>query len=67
MTNRCSLETCKKKLKLHEEITCRCGLLFCIKHRYAQEHNCIFDYKKEHKEKLERDNPRVIASKLKKI
>ena len=38
---------CKKKLSMTEEITnkCRCGLVFCSKHKGGVWHICSFDYK----------------------
>ena len=30
--------------------------LFCSVHRYASEHGCIYDYRKEHQEKIKIDN-----------
>jgi len=38
---------CKKKLSMTEEITnkCRCGLVFCSKHKGCLWHICSFDYK----------------------
>lgn len=38
---------CKKKLSLTEQITnkCRCGLVFCSKHKGNGFHKCTFDYK----------------------
>ncbi len=38
---------CKKKLSMTEEITnkCRCGLVFCSKHKGSKWHICSFDYK----------------------
>ncbi len=33
---------CKKKLSLVEQqLTCKCGINFCAKHRLQQHHNCI--------------------------
>ena len=46
---------------------CKCGKEFCIKHRYPEEHNCSYDKTKEHMEKLKKDNPKIIPSKLDKI
>tara|TARA_Y100001970_G_scaffold293692_1_gene442399 strand:- start:1100 stop:1324 length:225 start_codon:yes stop_codon:yes gene_type:complete len=36
---------CKKKSLLLT--VCKCGHSFCIKHRYPDEHNCCYDFKKE--------------------
>lgn len=42
---------CCKKVGL-TGFTCRCGGLFCGMHRYAEEHSCNYDYKKEGKQEL---------------
>ena len=56
---------CKKKS--HLSFKCKCGKELCIKHRYPEEHNCSFDKAKEQIEKLKKDNPKIIPSKLEKI
>lgn len=56
-------KVCKKK-----DITnmkCRCGKTFCIAHLGA--HDCTFDYKKEQKEKLVKDNPKITNKIFEKI
>lgn len=50
---------CDKKLKLVSTHTCRCELNFCVKHRYAEEHNCSFDYKDNARIELIENNPLV--------
>ena len=35
------------------------NIFFCSVHRYPQEHQCTFDIKKLHKDKLEKINPKV--------
>jgi len=35
---------CKKKLILTDQ-KCRCGIVFCPKHRLPEQHNCSFDFK----------------------
>ncbi|XP_071036296.1 AN1-type zinc finger protein 5-like [Parasteatoda tepidariorum] len=57
---------CKKKLDL-TAITCRCGGLFCAKHRYDREHGCTFDYKSMGAEKIRKENPKVTAEKVTKL
>ncbi|PNW78367.1 hypothetical protein CHLRE_09g400100v5 [Chlamydomonas reinhardtii] len=57
---------CKKKVGL-TGFKCKCGDVFCGTHRYAESHNCPFDYKTVHKEKLASNNPVVQASKVQKI
>ena len=47
---------CKKKVG-YTGIECRCGFIFCGKHRYADQHKCGFDYKKEGRATLKKQNP----------
>ncbi|KJP89161.1 hypothetical protein AK88_01247 [Plasmodium fragile] len=48
-------------------IKCRCNHYFCSVHRYADAHNCTFDYKNYHKQQLIKNNVKVVADKVKKI
>ncbi|KAL6639915.1 hypothetical protein ACP70R_022225 [Stipagrostis hirtigluma subsp. patula] len=63
-TNRCA--ACRKKVGLLG-FPCRCGGTFCSLHRYAEKHSCHFDYKKADREKIAKNNPLVVASKINKI
>lgn len=62
---RCYL--CNKKTGLATSYTCRCSHNFCATHRYAEAHNCVYDYKTEGRKLLEQSNPLVSAPKLPKI
>lgn len=62
---RCS--QCRRKLNITNAHTCRCGKHFCASHRYAETHNCTYDYKADGKKFLAQTNPLVIATKLPKI
>jgi len=62
---RCS--ACGKKTGLATTYQCRCGHSFCATHRYAEMHNCTYDYKSEGRKLLEQNNPVVAAPKLPKI
>jgi len=62
--NRC--HSCNKKVGLLGFV-CRCEGTFCSKHRHADEHKCMFDFKLFEREKLRRDNPTITAEKLNKI
>lgn len=55
--------TCNIKIGL-TAVTCRCDYTFCNKHRYAEEHNCQFNFKSVAKRKLEQENPQVIPAKF---
>ncbi|KAK2653646.1 hypothetical protein Ddye_013504 [Dipteronia dyeriana] len=56
-------KNCNKKVGL-TGFTCRCGDLFCGKHRYATEHSCPFDYKKFDREILIKENQLIKGDKL---
>ncbi|CAG5128449.1 unnamed protein product, partial [Candidula unifasciata] len=58
---------CGKKTGLATSYQCRCGNNFCASHRYAESHDCTFDYKTEGRKLLEQNNPLVSAPKLPKI
>lgn len=64
-TKRCYV--CGKKTGLATSYICRCGNNFCATHRYAESHDCSFDYKTEGRKLLEQSNPVVSAPKLPKI
>jgi AN1-type zinc finger protein 5/6 len=49
---------CNKKVGLIV-IKCKCGHIFCQSHLNAHSHNCTYDYKKEKKESLEKNNPKL--------
>lgn len=54
---------CGKRLGL-TGFSCKCGLEFCGKHRYAEAHPCEFDHKTSERQRLAEDNPLVQGSKL---
>ncbi|KAM4702923.1 AN1-type zinc finger protein 4 [Rhinophrynus dorsalis] len=58
---------CGKKTGLATSFTCRCGNNYCASHRYAETHNCTFDYKTTGRRCLEDANPVVSAPKIRKI
>ncbi|KAK1289185.1 Zinc finger AN1 domain-containing stress-associated protein 15 [Acorus calamus] len=62
--SRCS--SCKRKVGL-TGFRCRCGDLFCGRHRYSDVHECSFDYKAAGREEILKANPVVRASKIIKI
>ncbi|KAF4649704.1 Rab5 GDP/GTP exchange factor [Perkinsus olseni] len=59
--NRCW--TCGKRIGL-TGVRCRCGYYFCSTHRYAEAHQCDYDYKTNERRKLAKANPVVMADKL---
>ena len=58
---------CNKKLGVIMIMKCHCEQIFCAQHRYAEAHNCSYNFKSEGKQILARENPKVIAQKLPKI
>eukprot|EP01017_Pseudomicrothorax_dubius_P017477 TRINITY_DN19696_c0_g1_i2.p1 TRINITY_DN19696_c0_g1~~TRINITY_DN19696_c0_g1_i2.p1 ORF type:complete len:150 (-),score=37.31 TRINITY_DN19696_c0_g1_i2:120-569(-) len=46
---------------------CRCEYTFCKNHRLPEDHDCDFDFQTREREKLQKANPTVVASKLKDI
>lgn len=60
-TNRCS--SCQKKVGL-TGFRCRCGDLFCGRHRYSDTHDCSFDYKAAGREAISKANPVIRAAKI---
>jgi len=59
-------QKCNIKVSL-TAFACRCGLKFCNKHQYSDQHGCTFNYKAEAKKELLGKNPQVISSKLNKL
>ena len=57
---------CKKKIGIIP-FNCRCGNQYCAKCRYPEQHKCTFDWVKEGKEKILKENPQIINNKLNKI
>ena len=55
---------CNKKVGLIV-LKCKCGHIFCQSHLNAHSHNCTYDYKKEKKESLEKNNPKLGSKMLK--
>ena len=66
MKEKCSLEACKKRLLL-SDVSCRCKLRFCSVHRLAEDHKCVYDYKKDGKAYLSTILVHVAAQKVEAI
>lgn len=54
---------CKTRVGL-TGFECRCSFVFCDKHRYADVHSCTYDYAADHRNLLQKANPKVVAAKL---
>ena len=51
---------CNKKLRLTElNFNCKCSHTFCLLHLNPHSHNCTFDYLKERREFIEKNNPKM--------
>lgn len=61
--NQCAAPGCKKKLGL-TAVECHCGHTFCGDHRYADKHNCPYDYKGAKTESLTKANPTIAPKKV---
>ena len=57
---------CNKNISLMG-FKCKCDKYFCIKHRYSDKHNCEYDYKKNHKNKILEENPVIKKMKIENI
>ncbi|KAM9365645.1 AN1-type zinc finger protein 4 isoform 2-T2 [Pholidichthys leucotaenia] len=58
---------CGKKTGLATSYECRCGHNFCASHRYAEAHDCTYDYKSVGRRFLQETNPLISGPKLPKI
>ena len=59
-TPRCVV--CNKKSILN--LTCKCGVFVCMKHRMPEAHPCTYDVKAEKKKELEKMLVKVTAKKI---
>ena len=62
----CNHEKCNKCINLIS-FTCRCGKVFCIKHKNSQNHSCTYDYKNYSKKKLEKSLIKTVKRKVEEI
>ena len=64
-TAKLGCQQCKRKTLL--KVTCKCNLIVCFECRHPELHDCKFDYQKECREQITRNNPIVVTEKLDKI
>jgi len=57
---------CKKKVGLLG-FPCKCGYIFCAKHRYNDRHSCTFDYREQQKISLEQKLEKVVERKVQEL
>ncbi len=62
-TNNTRCLICNKKIKL-TDIKCKCDIFYCSLHKYPEQHNCTYDYKKESRELIKKFNPKIIPNKI---
>ncbi|KCZ74489.1 hypothetical protein H311_04546 [Anncaliia algerae PRA109] len=55
---------CGKILRPTNKFGCRCGNVFCMVHRFSDQHNCSFNFKAFSVKKLRQENPQVINKKV---
>ena len=63
---RCEVEECRKKLDL-TSFPCHCGGYFCALHMPAERHNCVYDYKEDARQKLEKNLVKCVKPKVRKF
>ncbi|KAJ6943335.1 zinc finger A20 and AN1 domain-containing stress-associated protein 1-like [Populus alba x Populus x berolinensis] len=59
--NRCF--SCNKKVGL-TGFKCKCGGTYCGTHRYAENHECLFDFKGAGRDAIAKANPVIKANKV---
>lgn len=57
---------CRKKITM-TYIQCKCNGYYCGNHRYANDHDCQYDYKKQYKIYIKKNNPVIKKEKVVKI
>lgn len=55
---------CGRRLKITNNYSCRCGNVYCIRHRFHDQHSCTFDYRRAAVAKLEAQNPKICGKKI---
>lgn len=55
---------CGKRLRVTNNYSCRCGSIYCIQHRFHDQHDCTFDYKAMAIAKLAAQNPKVAGRRI---
>ena len=51
---------CEKKLKMTElSMNCKCSHTFCLLHLNPHSHKCTYDYLKERRDLIEKNNPKM--------
>lgn len=59
----CAHPGCSKSVNIMA-FRCKCGGVFCSKHRLPSDHACKYDFKAEGRKKLAEENPKVVCEKV---
>ena len=62
----CSFDNCYYKLKL-TDFPCKCEKKFCKIHRLPEQHNCVYDYKKNNNNQEKIELMKCVSKKIIKI
>eukprot|EP01024_Parvocaulis_polyphysoides_P054874 TRINITY_DN5566_c0_g2_i1.p2 TRINITY_DN5566_c0_g2~~TRINITY_DN5566_c0_g2_i1.p2 ORF type:complete len:262 (-),score=35.93 TRINITY_DN5566_c0_g2_i1:916-1701(-) len=54
---------CTKKVGI-QGVQCKCGYVFCLRHRQPEDHRCDFNFREVDRKRLATNNPRVVGSKM---
>ena len=63
---KCQKNNCNAKVPMGMEdaFRCKCGLVYCNKHRMSETHDCTYDYKAAGQTALLSSLPKVVANKV---
>lgn len=66
---KCAMECCRAKVNTFSTTECKCGNMYCPKHRLMMDHECdkLNERKEEFKRELKVKNPVVKRDKMEKI
>lgn len=51
---KCQFPDCGRKVRLVDQIECKCKKVFCSKHKFRTEHLCTFDFRADEALRLEK-------------
>lgn len=63
-SNPARCDDCNAKMPLAARYKCRCGGVYCTKHRYFNSHECSYDWKADGRGQIEKANPIVVADRV---
>jgi len=62
----CGIKKCKRRIEI-TAYECKCKKIFCTIHRDSFKHDCTYNYRKEYKKFLEKQNPKIENDKIVRI